>query len=117
MAQHVDQPGCRPEDGPIGCLRSELQCSSTCMVVFMEHSQSVTDSLTVQVCMFPEIDEEPFADVSILCDTGSAATVCPHAFQEELGTRTENGGPRCEAATRTSVLVQNCGCHQTNRVG
>ena len=56
--------------------------------------------------MIVDIDEQPTDDVWILYDTGSAVTVCPHGFQQELGTKNDNGGPRCEAATGNAVTVE-----------
>ena len=55
--------------------------------------------------MIAEVDEQPTDDVRIMYDTSSAVTVCPHGFQEELGTRNDNGGPRCEAATANAVIL------------
>ena len=53
--------------------------------------------------MIAEIDERRTADVWILYDNGSAATVCPHGFQEELGAMKR--GPRCEAATGNAATL------------
>ena len=38
-------------------------------------------------------------------DTGSVVMGCPFGFPEEVGTRDENGGPRCEAATGNVVTL------------
>ena len=55
--------------------------------------------------MVAEVAEQPTDDVWILYDTGLAVTNCPHGFQEEHGTRSDSGGPRCEAATRNVVTL------------
>ena len=86
--------------------------------------------------MIAEVNEQTTDDVWILYDTGSAVTVCPHGFEEALGTRNDTGGPRCDAATRSAVTlggrqggargdrgyklqlsVQSGERHQTYRVG
>ena len=55
--------------------------------------------------MIVEIHERPTDDVWVLYDIGSSVTVCPHAFQEDFGTKNDKGGPRCEGATEHAVTL------------
>ena len=57
------------------------------------------------VCMISEIYEQSTEDVWILRDKGSAATFCPHGFQEELCTGNDYGGPRGDGATGNAVIL------------
>ena len=58
------------------------------------------------------MNEQTTDDGWVLYDAGSAVTVCPHGFQEELDTRHENGRPRCEAATGNAVILGGEGARE-----
>ena len=57
------------------------------------------------VGMIAEVNEQTTDEVWTWYDTGSAVTVRPDGCQEELGTRSDDGGPRCEAATGNAVTL------------
>ena len=68
----------------------------TCAVIAYETWPDI--DIDLGICVICEVGEQMSDDVWIFSDTRSAVTVCPCEFQEDMYTKDDVTGPKCEAA-------------------